>query len=258
VVGRKYLVTMLFECPDCKLKFRVPKEDPAVAKDFYQEAYQEGFTTEMPSPAALAGLLQRKFIGSEKDYSTYIDVCRAAGLRENAVILDFGCSWGYGSWQLREAGFRVFSYEVSRARADYAKNALGCEMVEDLASLAGDVDCLFSAHVIEHLPDPTMIVSTARVILAPSGIAITFCPNGDTSSSWSNHYSDLWGKHHPSVITPGFLQRACDDTGLSLRTYSDPYDFRAIYNEAVVTSLPGEELCAIMRRSGRSDFTNHA
>jgi hypothetical protein len=258
VVGRKYLVTMLCECPDCQLKFRVPKEDPVAAEDFYQEAYQEGFTTEMPSPAVLARLLERKFIGSAKDYSTYIAVCQAAGLRENAVILDFGCSWGYGSWQLRQAGFRVYSYEVSRARADYARNSLGCEMIEDLTSLSGKVDCLFSAHVIEHLPDPTMIVNTAREILAPKGMAISFCPNGDTSSSWSNHYSDLWGKHHPSVITPAFLQRASAAAGLSLRTYSDPYDLRAIYSDAAVRDLPGEELCAIMRRSGQNDFTNHA
>jgi 2-polyprenyl-3-methyl-5-hydroxy-6-metoxy-1,4-benzoquinol methylase len=121
-------------------------------------------------------------------------------------------------------------------------------MVEDLSSLAGKVDCLFSAHVIEHLPNPKLIVETARQLLAPSGMAITFCPNGDSSSSWSNHYSDLWGKHHPSVITPAFLQWACSSAGLSVRTYSDPYDLCAILSGAEVTSLPGEELCAIMRR----------
>ena len=247
-IGSKYLVMLLFECPDCKLKFRVPKEDSVAAVNFYQETYKEGFTTEMPSAPALAGLLEKRFTGSDRDFSTYIAVCRAVGLPPGAVILDFGCSWGYGSWQLRQAGFRVFSFEVSRPRAEYARNSLHCEMVDNLSSLDGKVDCFFSAHVIEHLPNPAIILDTARKALKTGGVGITFCPNGDPSSSWSSHYADLWGKHHPSVITPAFLQHACAVAGFTVRTYSNPYDFDGIANAADAGDLPGDEICAVMRK----------
>lgn len=247
-IGSKYLVTLLFECQDCKLRFRVPKEDPVDAIHFYQETYKQGFTTEMPSAPALAGLLETKFIGSKKDFSTYIGVCRAIGLKPGAVILDFGCSWGYGSWQLRQAGFRVYSFEVSRVRAEYAKNSLGCEIVDDLTSLDGKVDCFFSSHVIEHLVNPWILFDSARKALGAGGVGITFCPNGDPSSSWSNHYADLWGKHHPSVITPAYLRHECAVAGFSVNTYSNPYDLDGIANGVDTRALPGDELCAVMRR----------
>src|SRR5580698_1902413 len=77
-IDSKYVVTALFECPECKLRFRVPKESAASSVKFYQRTYKQGFATGMPAPAELAKLLKTKFVGSERDFSTYIAVCRAA------------------------------------------------------------------------------------------------------------------------------------------------------------------------------------
>jgi SAM-dependent methyltransferase len=227
----------------------VPKEDPAAAVNFYQKAYKAGFASDMPPAPALAGLLEKKFIGSDGgDYSARIAVCQAVGLKPGDVILDFGCSWGYGSWQLRQAGFCVYSFEVSRARAGYARSSLGCETVDNLSTLDGKVDCFFSSHVIEHLPNPTTILEMARKALRPGGVGVTFCPNGDPSSAWSDHYGDLLGKHHPSVITPAFLRHACAVAGFTVNMYSNPYDLDGIANAVDAGALPGDELCAVMRK----------
>jgi 2-polyprenyl-3-methyl-5-hydroxy-6-metoxy-1,4-benzoquinol methylase len=248
---RKYLVTSLHECGECRLRFRVPKELPDRAEEFYQEAYHEGMTTEMPSAAALSGLLETSFAGTDKDFRTYLDVLRAAGVRPGARLLDFGCSWGYGSWQFRRAGFEVWSAEISRPRATYAREKLACRMVEDPGSLSGAIDCFFSAHVIEHLPDPHTLLNLASRVLAPSGTMLTFCPNGDPLSSWRDHYDDLFSRKHPLVITPAFIRAAAPRHGFRVRMYSDPYDLDAIARGEEAAGLPGEELCMVMRREAR-------
>ena len=60
-------------------------------------------------------LLSTRFAGEEKNYAGYIAVLHALGVAEGARMLDFGCSWGYGSWQLAQAGFAVEAFEISRS-----------------------------------------------------------------------------------------------------------------------------------------------
>jgi hypothetical protein len=163
-VRRKYLVTASLERQNCGLRFRVPKDSDARSRHFYQEDYEQGFTTDLPSDEQLKEMLICRFKNTEKAYQVYISVLRAIGVEPGSTVLDFGCSWGYGSWQLREAGFKVYSYEVSKSRAESARRKLGCSIVgDDLVS--GPIDCLFSAH----LTDPNLLWRIAKRVLSPNG-----------------------------------------------------------------------------------------
>src|ERR1035441_3257241 len=124
-VRRKFLVTALLECQNCGLRFRVPKDTDTRSRHFYQEDYEQGFTTDVPSDEQLKEMLPCRFKNTVKDYQIYINVLRAIGIEPGMTVLDFGCSWGYGSWQLREAGFKVYSYEVSKSRAEFARRRRG-------------------------------------------------------------------------------------------------------------------------------------
>ena len=139
-----------------KIHFRVPKASPEKEVQFYQRDYEQGFTTDCPTPDELTRLKRCCFAGTEKDYSSYVAVLRAMRLAPGSSIFDFGCSWGYGSWQLRHAGYRVYSFEVSRPRARYAVENLQCELFPP-DKLPEKVDCFFAAHVIEHLTNPRVI-----------------------------------------------------------------------------------------------------
>lgn len=116
LVQRKYFVTELRKCRQCKLLYRYPTDSEEDNSAFYQNSYDEGFTTNLPSEAELKILLLRGFQGHEKDSGTYLEVMRALKVRPGSKVIDFGCSWGYGSWQLQQAGFSVQGYEISRAR----------------------------------------------------------------------------------------------------------------------------------------------
>src|SRR5262249_21666811 len=69
VVDRKYLITQLRRCGNCQLMFRTPTDDPANNLLFYENEYTQGFTTDLPSDAALADMKQLNFAGTEKCYS---------------------------------------------------------------------------------------------------------------------------------------------------------------------------------------------
>ncbi len=253
LVRRKYLVTALWQCRECQLRFRVPKEGESASATFYQESYSEGFTTDCPSDDALAVMRATRFEGLEKDFRRYIAVLGALGLKEGDSILDFGCSWGYGSWQLAAAGFRVFSYEISRPRAEYARRKMDCRMVESLEEFHEPIDCLFSAHVIEHLPKPDLIWETAGRLLGDNGSIVCICPNGDPVREQAvglGSYDQLWGKVHPLLITPQFLKASSARHGWVAKCYTRPFEADKISN-SVDGDCGGDELCMIARRPAR-------
>lgn len=215
-VYRKYFVTSLHECQSCHIRFRVPKESSERAERLYtKEAYTQGFTTDLPSPTELATLLKGNFAGNEKHFGPYIAILKTI-LPSGAKILDFGSSWGYGSWQITQAGFDVYSYEIGELRARYAEDHLDCKMVTDLSTLYGTIDCVFSSHVIEHLPDPGILLNEAQKLLVPGGYLVCFCPNGDPARESQKYYHKVWGKVHPLLITSGFMTWAIEKNHLSL------------------------------------------
>ena len=251
LIKRKYWFTSLWYCASCDLRFRVPKDDPPRSAQFYQEEYTQGFTTDCPSDTDLASLIATKFADAEKDFRPYVEVLRAAGLRSGDAILDFGCSWGYGSWQLRDAGFNVYSYEISKPRAQYAKQKLSCNVVESLEGLRGRLKCVFSAHVIEHLADPNLLWNVGTTTLEDGGLIVCFCPNGDPLMEGiygASRYHQLWGKVHPLLVTSNFLQKSSKKHGYRSRVYRSPYKLTAIAANGADDNSYGDELCLIAAR----------
>jgi 2-polyprenyl-3-methyl-5-hydroxy-6-metoxy-1,4-benzoquinol methylase len=245
MIRRKAFVTLLYECMGCGLRFRVPKDTPNENRDFYQEEYEQGATTECPDSLHLNKLIETSFLGSQNDFSTYIGVLRTLGLKPQDVVLDYGSSWGYGSWQLMRLGCQVYSYEIGATRARYARDRLGCRMLARPSDVPTPVDVLFSAHVIEHLPNPNLLWQAARSILKPSsGIVVLFMPNGQPAraSEDPSTYHLAWGKAHPLFLTARALESMAKRHGFIGRAYSSPYDLKAIADGAKGELLGGELL----------------
>jgi len=247
LLRRKYVVTSLYRCPTCEVMFRVPKSSPEECAEFYQNEYHQGFTTDCPGTDELAQLIEHAFKGSEKDYSTYISVLRSVPVAPGGTILDFGCSWGYGSWQMRRAGYVVYSFELSRPRARYAAERLDCIMCrpEDLAE---KVDCFFASHVIEHLPNPRVIWETARDVVKPGGNVVLFLPNGEPERErLYKDYHRIWGQVHPLLLSPKALMRMGQLCGFDVKCYSTPYSMQEIRNRTPATQT-GDELLVVATR----------
>jgi len=240
IIERKFLVTQLRRCDNCQLMYRTPTDDPALNAEFYDCDYTQGFTTDVPSEVDLAEFKSRNFAGTEKDYSYYIGVLAQLGINPGAKLFDFGCSWGYGSYQFSRAGYLVTSFEIAKSRRSFAQNKLGVHTVDDMEQVsvefADQFDCFFSAHVLEHVPSPALAIGYAGRLLKAGGLFVSFTPNGSTAhKDASSDWSKLWGQVHPNLIDDIFLDNTFTHSPRTVGT--SPVTAALLPSESVMTRL---------------------
>jgi 2-polyprenyl-3-methyl-5-hydroxy-6-metoxy-1,4-benzoquinol methylase len=216
-VDRKYAITELRRCAVCRLQYRAPADSAEDNHWFYQQRYASGSTTALPDAGALARLKANGFATDDHGYRGYAALLAALGLGRGHRVFEYGCSWGYGSWQLANVnGFEVVAYDVSAPRAAFARRELGVDVVDAVGDVeargrrAKSFDCFLAAHVIEHVPRPTDVIDLAAMLLKPGGTFVAITPNGSADfravrrSAWHR----AWGRVHPNLIDEVFWRQA--------------------------------------------------
>ncbi len=210
-VTRKYVVTVLRRCTNCKLQYRTPTDTPAEASDFYNEDYEQGDTTNTPALDDLEAGKAKRFDGAGSDYDYGSKVLSEFGVPAGGRVFDFGCSWGYGSWLLAQDGFSVKSFELARGRANFGAEHLGVDLAgnfeEFVAENAGTFDAFLSMHVLEHVPAPSHIFNEAKKLVKPGGLITSFFPNGSADYRKANpsSWNSFWGMVHPNFMDEVYL-----------------------------------------------------
>lgn len=235
----------------CGLLFRTPTTSEEENAQFYQQDYEESATTELPSDVALAALERENFASLSTSYLGYIEVLLALGARAGQQVVDFGCSWGYGSRQLQRAGFTVEAFEISVPRATYAREKLGIAMVELAGIRPASCEVFLSCHVIEHVPSVEQLMVLGERALRPGGLFVAFTPNGSLSYRAANpegrHRS--WGGVHPQLIDEVFLDRMSRRRATVVGSVPYPLEeLRRWQGEARVLALRGHELMVAFRK----------
>lgn len=246
LVARKRVVTALYECASCGLRFRVPKELPHHAHAFYQDAYSAGMPSHAPPDGTdLESYLAEVVPGTEADYARYISVLDAAGVRRGSRVIDYGAAWGYGVWQLRRAGYDASGYELSHARTRFARERVGVPMIDEPSSAPGGLDAVLAAHVMEHLPDPNALWQFAGDVLSTNGVLVAFAPNGDPQTARPN-YDASWGEAHPLAITRRHLHAMAERHGFDacVTSTDDRYD-TTVFQDRHDGNLAGMEICVV-------------
>lgn len=198
--------------------YRTPTDPPEQNKEFYQYEYQQGFTTSLPDDEELGELVTTGFSNHEKSYASILDVFESLQLENSAKVFDYGCSWGYGSWQIAKKGYDVYSYEISKPRARFAAERLKIKCSSEIADYEAkeffsQFDAVFSNHVVEHLPQPSSIIELAHRLLKPGGYLIAITPNGSLKyrDSHSESWHRSWGEVHPNLIDEEFWKTQLED-----------------------------------------------
>jgi SAM-dependent methyltransferase len=117
---------------------------------------------------------------------------------------------------------------------------------------AGQYDCFFSAHVIEHVPTPSKIFECARRLLRTGGLFLAFTPNGsETYRIRSRNWMTSWGQVHPNLIDEVFLNAGFRNSPRAVgsspvRKIALPLDSQSIS----VGSMDGSELVFAARYTG--------
>ena len=180
VVARKGVATALVRCNRCRLLYRAPRDRDDQALAFYQLAYTSGgLTTSLPDQSSLGACSKLHSLGSDKDFADRIAVLLALGVAPGSKVLDYGASWGYATYQMREAGYDTGrGFEIRKPRAAYGEANLQIRIATDEKELDANYDVVFSSHVLEHLNDPRDAFFTAARILKRGGVFVAFTPNG--------------------------------------------------------------------------------
>jgi len=237
--------------------YRYPKDTPSSSRRFYQEQYREGMTTEMPDDYSLERLKASVFRGTEKDISEKILVLKA--LMPRGRVLDYGCSWGYGTFQLVAAGYDAVGFEISEDRAEFARSRLGVNVIfgdMKLDKMAGSFDAIFASHVFEHLPTPSAVFDLLAALLKPAGLLLAFVPNcgGDVAQRLGVRWGPMCCEKHTLALNREFLERALPKHGFKVSIFFNPYDCETVkddLNHPAPRDLGGEELMICARKLAR-------
>lgn len=198
--------------PRLRPAVRTPADTAADNARYYDQEYQQGFATDLPDDATLQRLISTNFAGTEKDYSYYMSVLAMVGAAPGGILVDLGRAWGFGSYQLARAGYRVTSYDIARHVRGYGRDKLGLTMAQgphELRAWSGACDVFFSAHVLEHVPAPREVFDLAFTPLRDRGLFVAFTPNGsDACPRAQPAWHKLWGEAHPNFIDDEFLRRS--------------------------------------------------
>lgn len=246
-VDQKYFVTTLVRCQTCQLMYRAPTTSAAESQRFYQSRYSQGSTTDLPSDAELERLIATGF-KSHDEFKSYIQVLESLGVEPGQRVFDFGCSWGYGSWQLKHHGFVIEAFEISALRAKFARDKLGLDVCDSMDEVAGSYDVFFTSHVLEHVPSVEAAIAAAFRLLRPGGLFVAFTPNGSAAyrsrspASWHR----MWGNVHPQLLDDHYYKNRFQ--GFVTAMDSSPYklgelaDWSRKRDRSVSMDLSGHEL----------------
>jgi SAM-dependent methyltransferase len=249
IVDSKFGVTKLVECAQCSLLYRTPTDSAQENACFYQSEYDEGGTTTLPTEEALECLLTGDADQVPVDHTRYLKLFDSLNVPSKSRILDFGCSWGYGTYQMQKAGMRIEGYEPSTIRARYARDKLHLSVTSDEAELRPEFEVFFSSHVLEHVASLQETFHLARRLTKTGGIFLAVTPNGSPEfrqSNW-NSFHRLWGLSHPQLLQADFARKAFAGQPLLLASAPYPLDRIAEWNRAdlLQCDLRGWELLIV-------------
>ena len=268
VIVKKFFVTKLVRCNNCKFMFRIPTTNVKENNKYYQDEYSGGgqdliedknnFTINVPDEFKETNPKLINFKNTDKDYSKYILILSKIKKKvshEKLKLFDYGCSWGYGSYQLNQAGYDVTSYEISKSRSNFASNKFGIKTISNLNNVEGETfDFFFSAHVLEHLPEPKKSLDFALSIIKKNNYLVIFTPNGSFERKKKDFYrwNKAWGLIHPNLIDEKFYKNIFSNQQYFITSNFDE-DFlflkKFLYsNENFCGKLDGEEILIIVKK----------
>lgn len=217
-------IWQLRQCNECSLNFRFPKDDPRESLGFYQKKYQQENVTDLPREEDITFHISDHFKSVGRDLTTHLKTIRA--VVPAGSVLDYGCSWGYGVYQFAQAGYQAAGFEVSRPRVEYGRRVLKVDLTSDIATLPSrGFNMIYSAHVLEHIPDPKESLSAFQRLLKPGGKLFLYVPN--CSGTQAKRLGVKWGQmineKHVLALTAEFFHQNLPKHGFSTEFSSSPY-----------------------------------
>ncbi len=211
-------------CTNCGYIFTEPND--GLKLDIYDSGHYE-----------IRGFKLVPFLINLPDYLYFIAILKFRGLKNNSLILDFGCGKGFFLYLLKLLGYKnLYGLETSKPRAEFSRRLTGLIISEDFYSSGKIIDKKYDLisliHVLEHIPDPFLFLD--NLILGGvenGGCVLIEVPNIKSISSliakntWA-HFTPHFHTNHFSISS---IKNYCIDRDLR---YSFVSSF-SFYNSAM-------------------------
>jgi SAM-dependent methyltransferase len=172
----------LFHCRNCGFEFFDPN---LVGNDrFYAELH-----------AQLPGYYSPARPENERN-------ARFAQERGFRTILDVGCGTGFALDAARERGLQTYGLEITASAADDARarghTVFSLLLHELSAEWDGQFDLISLNQLLEHVPDPVVLVKDCVRLLSPRGVIAIAVPSSEGVLRWHPWLAANWPPHHLS------------------------------------------------------------
>ena len=163
-------------CSNCQLVYLNPRPTLLELEGLYPEDY-EAYQHSRNYDSATANWHVKQALHKQL---SYVDQYRP----ERGKLLDVGCATGNFLVRARDFGWQVFGIEIIEKAAQIAREQLGESLISpDLETtnlLPGSLDVVTLWDVLEHMPNPKLIMQKIRDLLRPGGLVFFSIPNLDS------------------------------------------------------------------------------
>jgi SAM-dependent methyltransferase len=134
-------------------------------------------------------------------------------------LLEIGSAMGYFLDAAKRAGFEPTGIEPARELARAARERFGVDaragFVEDAELEPASFEAVCMWHVLEHIPEPQVVLRRLRGVLVPGGVLAVEVPNA--ASEEARHLGAAWPHwdpaHHVGHYTPASLRALVERAG---------------------------------------------
>ncbi|RYH36654.1 MAG: class I SAM-dependent methyltransferase [Alcaligenaceae bacterium] len=234
-------------CTTCGLLQTNPRPDAAALKVFYEQHYRNVYQgVAKPDASYVANYRKDTRLRYTANY-----LLDALDLRDDSILLDYGCGEGSLFAALRASGFRgkLAGVEPNPEFARYAA-ALGNADVKAELSSFNRLDAVVLNHVLEHLVDPIGVLAEIRCRLVKGGLLYVDVPDADRYESVSDLHLA-----HVLHFTSRTLRTTLKAAGFDIVVCEPhdpphhPHSLRALARPVVAVVSNGTEFCAHLEQS---------
>ncbi len=223
------------QCAECSMIYLTPVPDWMEFRESYEDllAVEERIGG-IPCLASdgRAGKILRQMVGWTRRFRRRphsMPEGSGAGVRR---ILDIGCNTGEKLVEFSQREWEVWGIDINPRAIEIARSVVprGRFLVGEIGDLSlpsETFDAIRMDSVLEHIPEPSRVLSACRSLLKPSGNLYLFVPNGTSlSMGVLGRYSiNAWIPFHLNLFTSQSLSRLLTQCGfrdVRIMHYSPP------------------------------------
>lgn len=209
------------ECAQCGVVYQHPIPAPTAVEEIYNQDDSSYFVSDRKNADFLEGedwlrISAQFFISRLQKYYT--------NPLQDISVLDFGCGTGIVLDEFQKIGAQCTGVEMSPWACRYGRERFGLTMLnEDImtVNLAPEsFDVIVMSHVIEHLPNPPLIVARLATLLKRGGILMICTPYSE--SIGARLFGKKWlyylPNEHLHLFNDRSIHHVVENAGLNVRT----------------------------------------